>query len=183
MLVPTFTAYFKMVQLPDEVKKRYNIKVGACVPRFDVTAAAGYYKPLAEMANNKGQIVLYLNETRGIINSPDHRRADRYLQGKQSFNVSSVYLLDYKDGNGNLVGYGNANGAATFGKSKQPNPFKDYGKDGFLFLVSHDWQTIEMLVVPKGLNTILGNAKALADGVYNEALQTMRAAAQTVYPY
>ena len=73
-----FSAYLKLEQLPDEVKSRNKIKLGAKVPRFDLTRLAGYYKPLESLKNKKGQIILYLNETRGIIDSPDQRRADRF---------------------------------------------------------------------------------------------------------
>ena len=74
-----FTAYIRLEQLPDEVKKRHGGKAGAKIPRFDVTATAGYYKPLEAIKNGKGMVVAYLNETRGIIDSPDQRRADRFL--------------------------------------------------------------------------------------------------------
>jgi hypothetical protein len=180
-----FCAYIKLEQLPDEVKTRHKIKVGASVPRFDLTRLAGYYKPLESMKNKKGQLVLYLNGTLGIIDSPDPRRADKFLMGKDSLYLSSVYLLDCStpiDGGG-FIGYGNPNRAATYGKGKKPNPFAECKDDGFLFLIAPDWKTIEMLVIPSGCNTILGNAKALADGVYNEALETMRAAAKAFFQY
>lgn len=178
-----FSAYLKLEQLPDEVKSRNKIKVGAKVPRFDLTRLAGYYKPLESLKNKKGQIILYLNETRGIIDSPDQRRADRFLMGKDSLNFSSVYLLDCSTNGGGFAGYGNPNRAKTYSKDKKPNPFLEVKNDGFLFLIAPDWRSVEVLIIPDGYNTILGNAKAMADGVYNEALQTMRAAAKTFFQY
>jgi len=189
-----FEAYIRLEQLADDVKRANKVKVGAKVPRYDVTATAGYYKPLEALTNAKGMCILYLNETRGVITSPDARRADRFLMGragKDSVNVSSVYLLNPDTegstaadtaAEGSIVGYGNPNGFHIL-KSGNPNPFYGSGHDGFLFLISPDWRLIEWLVVPDGVNTILGNAKAMADGVYNEALQTMRAAATTYYDY
>lgn len=180
-----FTAYIRFEQLPDDVKKRHGGKAGAKIPRFDVTATAGYYKPLEAIKNGKGMVVAYLNETRGIIDSPDQRRADRFLMGKQakdSVNISSVFLLDTAAEGGNLYGYGNPNSNPKL-RSGNPNPFYGSKNDGFLFLIAPDWKQIEWLVIPDGLCTILGNAKALADGVYNEALQTMRAAAKTYFNY
>lgn len=180
-----FSAYLKLEQLPDEVKTRNKIKLGARVPRFDLTRLAGYYKPLESLKNKKGQIILYLNETRGIIDSPDKRRADRFLMGKDSLNFSSVFLLDSSannDGSG-FVGYGNPNRSKTYSKDKKPNPFLEVKNDGFIFLISPDWQAVEVLIIPDGYNTILGNAKALADGVYNEGLETMRATAKTFFQY
>lgn len=186
MTTPIFSAYIRLEQLPDEVKKRHGGKAGAKVPRYDVTATAGYYRPLEAVKNGKGMVIMYLNETRGIIDSPDQRRADRFLMAKQakdSVNVSSVFLLEVPTAEGKpIVGYGNPNGNPKL-KSGNHNPFAGCKNDGFLFLISPDWRQVEMLVVPDGLNTILGNAKALADGVYNEALQTMRAAATTFFQY
>ena len=178
-----FSAYLKLEQLSDEVKSRNKIKVGASVPRFDLTRLAGYYKPLESLKNKRGQIILYLNETRGIIDSPDQRRADRFLMCKNSLNFSSVYLLDSTPNDGSLIGYGNPNRAKTYSKDKKPNPFLEVKDDGFIFLIAPDWQTIETLIIPNGYNTILGNAKALADGVYNEAFGLMRATAKTFFQY
>ena len=53
------------------------------------------------------------------------------------------------------------------------------------------WQNIpkefihetKILVVSDGYNTMLASAKALADGVYNEELRTMRATATTFFQY
>lgn len=179
-----FSTYLKLQQLPDEVKSRNKIKVGAAVPRFDITQIAGYYRPIENLKNAKGQVFFYLTETRGIINSPDQRRADRFLMGKDSLNFSSVFLLDSTPTDGNsLIGYGNPNRAKTFGKKKTPNPFLNFKDDGFLFLIAPNWSTIEVLIIPDGCNTILGNAKALADGVYNEALELIRTTAKTFFQY
>ena len=178
-----FSAYMKFEQLPDDVKKRNYIKVGAKVPRLDLTRLAGYYKPLQSLTNKNGQIYLYIQEAKDRINSPDERRAERYLQGKDSLNFSSVYLLQHPDPESPFIGYGNPDRSKTFSKNHKPNPFYDNRDDGFLFLIAPDWKTVEILVVTNGYNTIQGNAKGLADGVYNEALETMRAAAKTFYPY
>lgn len=186
MTTPIFSTYIRLEQLPDEVKKRHGGKVGAKVPRYDVTATAGYYRPLEALKNSKGMVIMYFNETRGIIDSPDQRRADRFLmarQGKDSINVSSVFLLNVSTTEGKpLIGYGNPNGNTKL-RSGSPNSFAECKNDGFLFVITPDRQRIEMLVIPNGLNTILGNAKALADGVYDEALKTMREAATTFFQY
>lgn len=178
-----FSAYMKFEQLPDEVKRRNNIKVGAKVPRLDLTRLAGYYKPLQSLTNKNGQIFIYIQEAKDRINSPDERRAERYLQGKDSLNLSSVYLLRRSTPESPFVGYGNPDRSKTFSKSHKPNPFYECRDDGFLFLIAPDWQTIEILVVTNGYNTIQGNAKGLADGAYNEALETMREAAKSFYQY
>lgn len=130
------------------------------------------------------RIIELANDEAGIKNT--QRRADRFLMAKQakdSVNVSSVFLLDVPTAKDKpIVGYGNPNGNPKL-KSGNPNPFAGCKNDGFLFVIAPDWKQIEWLVIPDGLCTILGNAKALADGVYNEALQTMRAAAKTYFNY
>lgn len=181
-----FKAYLNLVQLPPEIKRRNGIKIGAKNPRFDLTFFSGYYEPLNSLKNGKGQIFLTLNKTRGIIRSPDNRRADCFLGAIGNYlNFSSVFLLDNSiEGNRNIkVGYGNPDRNKTFGKDKKPNPFYNYKEDCFLFLIAPDWQTIEILVVSDGYNTMLASAKALADGVYNEELKTMRATATTFFQY
>lgn len=178
-----FSAYIRLEQLTDEVKTRHKIKIGAKVPRFDLTQMAGYYRPLERLKNRKGQVVLYLNETRGIIESPDTRRADRFLMAKDSLNFSSVYLLNMDTQGHSLIGHGSPNRSQTFGKDKKQNPFYECRDDGFLFIISPDWRVIEVLVIPDGVNTILGNAKALFDGVYNGALETMRETSRIFYNY
>lgn len=180
-----FSAYLRLEQLPDEIKTANKIKLGAKVPRYDVTHIAGYYKPLESLKNRKGQIVFYLNETRGVINSPDNRRADRFLMAKDSLNFSSIYLLNNSAPNtdGKLIGHGTPNRQKTFGRKKITNPFYECKDDGFLFVISPDWRVIEVLIIPDGGNTILGNAQALFDGVYNKALETIRATAKTFFQY
>ena len=84
MTTPIFSAYIRLEQLPDEIKKRHGGKAGAKIPRFDVTATAGYYRPLEAIKNGKGMVIMYLNETRGIIDSPDQRRADRFLMANSA---------------------------------------------------------------------------------------------------
>ncbi len=181
-----FKAYLTLIQLPDEVKKRNGIKTGAKIPRFDCVRISGNYEPLNHLKNPQGQIFLKLNKTKGIIRSPDNRRADCFLGAIGNYlNFSSVFLLDNSiEGNKNIkVGYGNPNRDKTFGKDKKPNPFYNYKEDCFLFLITPDWLTIEILVVSDGYNTMLASAKALADGVYNEELKTMRATATTFFQY
>lgn len=176
-----FSGYFRIEQLSDEVKVVHKIKIGAKVPRFDLVAQAGDYKPFEALKNPKGMTIFYLNECKGIINSPDSRRADRYLQGKDSINFSSVYLLDCSAQN--HIGYGNPSNAKTFGKKQVSNPFLNYKNDGYLFIISKDFKTIEILIIPNGKFTIMSNAKELADGKYDEAIDQIRASSRPDFLY
>jgi len=184
MIQQQFRAYLRLAQLPNELKAKHGIKLDAKTPRFDLLQMSGYYPPIKDLENKKGMAVFYLNDARGVINSPEQRRADRFLMGKSSLNFSSVYLLDCnQSGAGYLYGYGNPNRQKTYSKDKLPNPFLEYKNDGYLFVISKDWSTIEVLVIAEGFNTVVSNAKALADGVYNEALQSFRATAELFCVY
>lgn len=180
-MIPDFKAYIKIEQLPDELKAKHKIKIGASKPRFDVTGVSGYWPELESIKNRKGQICFYLLENDGFIDTNALRRADRRLQAKDSLNFSSVYLLNLNTEP--LVGYGNPNGQKTYSKDKKPNPFFECRTDGYLFIIQPDWKAIEILVITNGLYTIEANAKAFADGQYNEALATLRATAKPIFEY
>lgn len=181
-----FRAYLKMVQLPDEVKKRNGIKTGSKNPRFDCVRISGNYEPLDSLKNGRGQLFLTLSKARGIIRSPDNMRAEYFLGAKgNKLNFSSIYMYSspIAGNEKNKVGVGNPNRDKTFGKDKKPNPFYKCRNDCFLFLIAPDWLTIEILVVSDGYDTMSASAKALADGVYSEDLKTMRATAKTFFQY
>jgi len=175
-----FSAYIRLEQLNDEVKQVHGIKQGANVPRFDVTHIAGYYEPFEALKNSKGQIILYLNETKGVIKSPDNRRADRFLMGKNSLNISSIFL--YRNSI-YLVGYGNPYSSRYYGKQRNINPFFEYRNDGFLFLISPDWKKIDFFVIKNGKNTIIEHAQKLVNGYYDEVIKSMREGAAVFYNY
>jgi hypothetical protein len=147
-------------------------------PRYLLTAKSGFYAPLEKIKNQKGEVVLYLNETRGVINSPNNRRAEHFLMGKDSLNFSSIY--HYETVNGYLVAFGNPHSAEFFGKEKLPNPFFECRDDGFLFIISPDWQVIEVIVIPNGKYTIISNAKQLADGELKDVVRELRESFENV---
>ena len=180
-----FDCYLRIEVLPCEVKKRHKIKAESSIPRLDVTAQAGYYKPLEALKNDKGIIYFNLIETRGYINSTDIRRADVRLQcrdniGKQSVNFSSIYLLDLNTEN--IIAYGNPPSAKTLKTGKQ-NPFFENREDGFLFLAKKDFSEIEILIVPNGKYIIQGLAKEISDGKMNDILKNLRSHAKPIFNY
>lgn len=162
-----------------------KLKDGPSTPKYVARLIAGDYKPFEGLRTCNG-IGMYLCNTRGIVKSPDGRRADKFLQAKDSLNLTSIYVLDYESSDGSIVAFGNPPTAEKHGKKQKPNPFYGYGGDAFLFLITKDkdikgdWSSIEMLVVDGGINTILGNAKALADGEYNDMLNELRASARPI---
>jgi hypothetical protein len=181
----TNLAYYKFEQLADNVKEANGIKVGAKTPRYDCVAVAGYYKPLDNL-KSKGRLFMYLQNTMGIINATIGRRAERYLQTSNSLNFSSVYLLDNKVEGGLFVGFGNPNRNKKAGGKE--NPFYEYRDDGYLFFVSSDWRTIEIVIYQSDkeqcfCNTIQSEAKKMLEKEYFEQVEKLRNTATIFYDY
>jgi len=178
-----FDCYIKMQQLPDEVKRANKIKVGASVPRLDCVAIAGYYEGLKPLLSSKGQLKFYLQQTRGLINSSDQRRAGYFLMGERSINFSSVFLQEYNTGDQNpCFAYGEPNSNKTL-KSGEPNPMLSFSEDAYLFITNPGFTELEILIIRRGRYLIQGYLKQLANGEFNEALTAMRAQAKPIFNY
>ena len=177
-----FSAYLCLEQLPDSIKEQNGIKTGASIPRFDLTKMAGSLPGLEDIANRKGQVVMYLQKTTGIINSADGRRAECFLMGKNSLNFSSIYLLNRTAEGSPYVGFGNPMSAKTYG-SARPNPFYQSRNDGYIFICAPDWSKVEVLVVPFGKYTIIGEAGMVQRGELAEEIEAIRQHSNTFYPY
>lgn len=178
-----FDCYIKLEQLSDELKRANNIKVGAKILRLDCTAMAGYYEGLKPLISSKGQLKFYLQETRGLINSNDQRRAGHFLMGEKSINFSSIFLQKFDNVDQRTIfGYGEPNDNKTL-KSGEPNPMLLFCEDGYLFIINPDFTEVEILIISKGRYLIHGYTKMLASGAYNEALQAMREQAKPIFNY
>ena len=94
-----------------------------------------------------------------------------------SINFSSIYLESLKIGE-TLIGYGEPPQTKKL-KGDKENSFFDNRMDGYLFIISPDFQTIEILVIPQGRQLVRGYAQKLADGQLNEALYEVRKSAKT----
>jgi hypothetical protein len=172
-----FSCYLKM-------ERRQSLKkdgTEGITPRYVVTANAGYFKPLQAIESPNGDVVMY--HQRNEKCNPNST-AETRLQCKGSVNFSSVYLEDLKVGE-TLIGYGeppqNEMLKPKKGKNgkliERPNPFYDNRADGYLFVMSPDFNTIEILIVPNGRQLIRGYTAMLADGQLNEELEQVRKSA------
>lgn len=178
-----FECYLKFQQLPDEVKRANKIKVGAKVPRLDCVAMAGYYEGLTPLYSSKGQIKLYLMETRGLINSNDDRRAGYFLMGEKSINFSSVFMQSFvNDDQEQCLGFGSPNGNKKL-KNGQPNPMLPFCNDGYLFISKPDFSEFEILIIKEGQYLIQNYLKKLANGFYDEALSVIREQSKPIFNY
>ncbi|MDR1780338.1 MAG: hypothetical protein LBR50_06380 [Tannerella sp.] len=162
------------------MERRQTIRNGAesKTPRYKVTAQAGYFKPLQSITNAKNEIVMFYQ--RNDKCNPNST-AETRLQCKDSINFSSVYLENLKIGE-TLIGHGEPPQTKELKNGKKgskPNLFFENRADGYLFIMSPDLNTIEILVVPQGRQLIRGYAAKLADGQLNEALEQIRQAAKS----
>jgi len=168
-----FSCYLKMKRLhlkPNGTEYSIN------APKYVVTAQAGYFKPLETMkAKRTGKVEMYLQRNEKC--NPNST-AETRLQCKGSINFSSVYLENLKIGE-TLIGYGEPPQTKELKGGKQ-NPFFDNRADGYLFVLSPDTETIEILIVPSGRQLIRGYAAKLADGQLNEALNELRKSAKLI---
>ena len=178
-----FECYIKMQQLPDEVKRaNKGIKLGAKIPRLDCVAMAGYYEGLKPLYSSKGQLKFYLNETRGLINSNDQRRAGYFLMGEKSLNFSSVFLQDFNAVQKPCFGFGEPNDLPTL-KNGEPNPMYPFRGDAYLFIIEPAFKEIEILIIKGGRYLVQGYLKQLVNGAYNDALKAMREQAKPIFNY
>jgi hypothetical protein len=160
-----FSCYLKL-------ERRQSIKKDGTeskTPRYVGIAQAGYFKPAQAMKNAKGEIVMYYQRNEKC--NPNST-AETRLQCKGSINFSSVYFENLKIGEA-LIGYGEPPQAKEL-KGGKANPFFESRADGYLFVVSKDLKTIEILIVPQGRQLIRGYAAQLADGNLSEALEPVR---------
>ena len=177
-----FSLYLDCVVLPDNLKAKHNIKITRSTPRLDCVRINGFWKGIDPFINSKGMLKFDLIETKGIINAPDQRRGGYYLQSN-SLNFSTVYEFLTPEYTG--FGFGNPNGKKTIrakgeNKSNPMLPFKDAG---YLFIYAKDYSRVEILVIENGFYLLQGYVKQLASGEFDEALNQMRATAQTFYEY
>jgi hypothetical protein len=159
-----------------EMERRQSIKKDGTeskTPRYVVTAQAGYFKPLRSITNAKNEIVMYYQRN---DKCNTNSTAETRLQCKGSVNFSSVYLENLKIGE-TIIGYGEPPQTKELKGGKQ-NPFFENRADGYLFIVTPDYNTIEILIVPQGRQLIRGYAAKLADGQLNEALNELRKSAK-----
>jgi hypothetical protein len=154
-------------------------------PRYVATATAGYFKPLEGIKNAQNEIVMFYQ--RNDKCNPNSTSESR-LQCKGDVNFSSVYFEGLKIGE-TLIGYGDPPQGEMLKpkvdkksgkKTVRLNPFYGNRADGYLFIITPDMKTIEILIVPNGRYLIQGAAKQLADGQLNEALKLIREAAKAI---
>lgn len=150
-------------------------------PKFTITAQAGYYPPMQHLIGRDGKISVFLTEKlKEGMQVPAMR-----LQAKNSLNFTG--LKDYfQDGKLSGFAYGYPLDKPTYSAKEKPNPFFEYRKDGFLFLIEQNEKdptnltptSIELVVLEGAKVLISAYCKQLVMGGFDEALQALREQAQ-----
>jgi hypothetical protein len=172
---PEILYYAKMIDVTGSNK----------TPKYRIIQQAGYYPPMDALRGKDGNICFYLMASKDSGSTKDNAPAMK-LQGKNSLNFTG--LKDYfQDGKLSGFSYGYPLEKETYGKDNKPNPFFEYRKDGFLFLIEQDKKdptnlipaSIEIVVLRGARVLISAYCKQLVMGGFDEALQSLREQAKT----
>lgn len=172
-------AYYKLVQLPDEIRKAHKIRSKArldCVSFTD--QVQGGYQGLTIFVNSKGQLFFYKTPCKDFVNS-DSKRLAEFSLTNSSLNLSSIYIEDMDCPE---IGYGYPNSKRLLSNGS-PNPLFPYRNDGYLFLLNKDYSEIELLVISDGRNLISSYYQKMIDGGFDEKIREMRQQAKPFYQY
>jgi len=173
------SAYYKLVQLPDEIRAANKIRSKTrldCVSYADMVP--GGYKGLTNFVNSKGQLFFYKTPAREFVTTDSKRLAEWSLTNG-SKNLSSIYIedLDCPD-----IGYGYPNSKTSLSNGS-PNPLFRFGNDGYIFLLNPDLSEVEIIVIQEGRNLITSYYQKMIDGGLEDELRNLRQRAKPFFNY
>jgi len=129
--------------------------------------------------NSKGMIFLRRNESKPVIKCEEDRRAEFFLSGK-SINFSSLY---HKGDKLNFA-FGNPSSREVLGKKhKKINPFFEYKKDLYLFIINDDYSKIEIIIIPEMKNYESTYYNGLINGEFDDSIKELRDKSIIFYDY
>ena len=175
-------------------KIRYYAKMEDCtgsgkIPKYVITAQAGYYPPMDEIIGRDGKVSMYLQVSKDSGSKKDNAPAMK-LQAKNSLNFTG--LKDYfVDGKLSGFAYGYPLADKVYSNKKIENPFYQYRNDGFLFIVHQDKKAataaeqirpafIELIVLDGAKVLIPSYCKQLMMGGFDEAINQLRKQAKAL---
>lgn len=170
------TAYYKFIELPDEVKSANKIRSKA---RLDCVSYTGNYSGLTFFVNKQGHLALYKVPARDIVNTHCKRIAEWSL-ANNNLNLSSIYIEDFDC---KEFGYGYPNKNPSIGKDRKPNPLFEFCNDSYLFIMNKDYTEIEILVIADGRNLISYYYQNLIDRQFDNEIKELRKQAKPFFKY
>ncbi len=158
---------------------RYDLKN----PQYLLTAVAGYYPPMDALRDKAGRLKFTLLESLKSGVKDGHSTPDMRLQGRNSFNLTGLKHF-FIDGELSGVAYGYPPFTLEYGGGK-PNPFYEYSKDCFLFVVHQNPNAltaegrltplcIELIVLEGAKSLASSYCDMLADGGFDEVVEQLR---------
>lgn len=180
MNTPNIRYYARLEETTEKGKK---------TPKYTITAQAGYYEPMESLKGRNGLISVNLIPK---LKDGDSSTPSMSLQAKNSLNLTG--LKDYfVDGKLSGFAYGYPSDRPTYSAKKKPNPFYEYCKDGFLFVLNFDPNadkepteikptTIELIVLEGAKVLISAYCKQLVMGGFDEELADLRKQAEQMNP-
>lgn len=168
MNTPEILFYAKMVNTTKEGNKTL---------KYTIVEQAGFYPPMESLRGKDGNVSFYLMEKLKEGQQVPSMR----LQAKDSLNFTGLKEW-FVDGKLSGYAYGYPYDKEAYSKKGRPNPFYEYRKDGFLFLVHQDEDEPDNiipsyieLVVLKGAKLLISSyCKQLEMGGFDEVLAELR---------
>lgn len=181
----TFQSYLMFAQLPDDLKKLNKLKLNPQKQRFDLLKCCGYFPKLESMKVKSKNIVYitldngdYTNGRNMAMGAPT-RKPDYFLRctnnnnsGKGE-NFTGMFFFGKVGANvndleeGTMVYYGNPKGST----------------DGYVILVSDNWQEIEVLFVPNGKPMLPRICSEVCMGILSHEIANLRWNARVFHDY
>ena len=182
-------AYYKLVQLSDDLKASNKIKVGAEIPRYDCTTFAGKYEGIKPFISPKGMFKLSYVKCREFVKTDKRRMAEFALVGGRNLNFSSLFtegegtnLSSFFIEDSSEIYYGYPNGK-SFLKNGRQNPLFPYRNDLYLFLIDVFFEKIEILVLPNQKGYALELVQSFAEGDFDDDFDNLKSNAKTFFNY
>ncbi len=170
--------YYKLENLPDEVKKANKIRSKARLDCTKYTDLLGNYKGLINFVNKKNQLNFYLTPARDFVSCESKRIAEYSLTGG-GLNFTSLYIEDLDMP---YFAYGTANANKKLANGEE-NPMFAYRMDGYLFIINPDYTIIELFIIPNGRNLISSYYQKLLDGGFDDEIDNLRKIAKPFFDY
>lgn len=187
-LMADILAYYKLVCLPDDIKEQWDIKTDARNKRYDCVLSAYHWGGIealkTQKGKGKGQFKLTKIDASNFVEAKPERLGEFALKGAGNINFSSIHLISTDLFNDVYVGTGEPPKGKTILKGKKTNPLFDYTNDGFVVLISPDWECMEILVYHNARNFVKAAALCLVDSKEEwQKLEQLRQSATTFFNY
>lgn len=164
-----------------ELYARFDLNPNIKTPKYICTKVAGYYPPMEQLKNAKGELSFYMLPSRSKkVDAPPYK-----LQGKNSLNFTGLYHF-FIDDKMSDVCTGYPSDKKQYGKATvRNNPFYEYRNDAYLILMHQGNRTdvpsyFELIILENAKLLIDAYRKQLLMGGFDDALNLLREQAKSL---